>query len=256
MNKIEKKEVLVFSNKEDVLTTSILIAEKFKKQHKNVLAKIDAIIIRRPEFARLNFKPTIREVKGPKGAIRQDKCYEVTEEGFMKLAFGFTGSAVEDMQELFIQQFQTMRKLLTKQKAKQFDLEWNAVRDIGKIARKGFTDCVLAVEELIRRQNPDSNYLKRKNAVYDAMTVAVYTGLELNTGRVRLKKIDKKANFRDSLGTRQLAILDFIEKLLPDMVKVMIVENAYYKAVMAAIKSYAQQFRSLLDAPVSGTALI
>jgi Rha family phage regulatory protein len=67
-------------------TTSLLVAEKFKKDHKMVLRKIDALIKTQPEFTERNF--TLSEFVDPTG--RRLRMMEMTEEGFAMIAMRFT----------------------------------------------------------------------------------------------------------------------------------------------------------------------
>jgi Rha family phage regulatory protein len=71
-------------------TTSLAIAERFGKQHKNVLRDIENLDCSK-EFTELNFEPTSRTVAGPNGGKRLEPMYQITKDGFMFLAMGFTG---------------------------------------------------------------------------------------------------------------------------------------------------------------------
>ena len=66
-------------------TTSILIAEKFGKQHKHVLQMIGNLECSQ-EFSQRNFAP--RDYVDARGKPRP--MYEVTRDGFLILAMGFT----------------------------------------------------------------------------------------------------------------------------------------------------------------------
>lgn len=55
---VEVKEPSLVELKEGKLsTTSLLVAEKFGKEHKNVLRNIESLVESQPEFGRLNFEP-------------------------------------------------------------------------------------------------------------------------------------------------------------------------------------------------------
>lgn len=89
-------------------TTSLLVAEKFEKEHKDVLKKIDMLIEGQPEFTQRNFAPS--EYVDNSG--KANKMYIMTEEGFAMIAMRFTGKKAEEWQIKFITAFQTLRTQL------------------------------------------------------------------------------------------------------------------------------------------------
>jgi len=114
------------------LTTSLLVAEKFNKRHDTVLRKIDALFGSQNDFARRNFAAIF--YKDSYG--REQKSYEMTEEGFAMIAMRFTGKKAEEWQILFISQFQNMRKELERQGRMHKDPAWQLVRDETKLGYK------------------------------------------------------------------------------------------------------------------------
>jgi Rha family phage regulatory protein len=100
---------LVLINPENkVTTTSLLVAEKFGKDHKFVMRKIRELKCSN-EFLSANFAPS--SYIGKDNAVTP--MYEITEEGFMFIAMRFTGNEAVKWQEAFITAFQSMRKQLT-----------------------------------------------------------------------------------------------------------------------------------------------
>ena len=82
----------VFADMKDtVRVNSLMVAEMFKKEHKNVLRDIEKI--RSPksglsdEFVRLNFEPISHE----DSYGRKQKAYAMTRDGFTMLVMGYTG---------------------------------------------------------------------------------------------------------------------------------------------------------------------
>lgn len=72
------------------VTTSLLIAQHFNKQHKNVVRDIESLFLAAPE-CRLNFELSYQIIEMPKGGTRSQPFYEITRDGFTLLAMGFTG---------------------------------------------------------------------------------------------------------------------------------------------------------------------
>ncbi|WP_018440937.1 Rha family transcriptional regulator [Trinickia symbiotica] len=96
-----------------VMTTSLVLAEHFGKEHKNVLRAIDRAIEETPEdFHRLNFEPMIRSVLAGKEAIRQERAYRMTRDGFALIAMSFTGRKAMAWKVAYINAFNTMEAAL------------------------------------------------------------------------------------------------------------------------------------------------
>ncbi|WP_373137307.1 Rha family transcriptional regulator [Parabacteroides merdae] len=103
---------LVFqnSNGNDV-TTSLLIAEVFGKEHNKVVRDIESLSC--SEFFRAaNFGVSfiIRDL--PNGGHKQERYYEMTKDGFSFLVMGYTGAKAGEFKEKFINEFNRRDALL------------------------------------------------------------------------------------------------------------------------------------------------
>lgn len=98
---------LVLHYHDKITTTSLVIAEMFQKEHKNVLRSIEDLECS-DEFRALNFElssyKTLQNKKMP--------MYYITKDGFMMLAMGFTGEKAAKFRERFIAAFNAMEKAL------------------------------------------------------------------------------------------------------------------------------------------------
>jgi Rha family phage regulatory protein len=97
-----------------LVTDSRRVADVFAKQHKNVLRDITKLIdeaqddnITR-EFSRLNFEP--REYMDERG--KEQRCFEMTRDGFALLAMGFTGKEANRWKIRYITAFNAMAEQL------------------------------------------------------------------------------------------------------------------------------------------------
>ena len=101
-------DALVLSNKkgQDV-TTSLIIAEVFGKDHKNVLRDIQNLDCPN-EFNQLNFEPI--EYLDSRG--RKQTAYEITKDGFSFLVMGYTGGKAAEFKVKFINEFNKRDALL------------------------------------------------------------------------------------------------------------------------------------------------
>lgn len=113
---------LVFKGQNDqVLTNSILVAEKFGKEHKNVLSSIRELIKGCAEnAANLMFEETtyINDQNGQEYPI-----FIMNRDGFTLLAMGFTGKKALKFKLDYIAAFNAMEKALKEQKKPLSQLE-------------------------------------------------------------------------------------------------------------------------------------
>ena len=108
MNEIEKLfEKAVFEKEGKVYTSSQTVAERFGKQHKNVLRAITRLNCSE-EFNRLNFE--LVEYVDEKGQKRPE--FLMTKNGFSLLVFGFTGKEAPRFKEAYINAFDKMTKAI------------------------------------------------------------------------------------------------------------------------------------------------
>ena len=104
---------LVFSGKGKIFTDSLTVAEKFGKEHKNVIRDIEVQIEKldeagEAEFSRLNFEQSTytneRKRKYPK--------IDMTEEGFAIVAMAYVTPDAMKMKVMFLREFKRMHELL------------------------------------------------------------------------------------------------------------------------------------------------
>lgn len=89
------------------MTTSLDVAERFGKQHNNVLSAIREILQGlTPEFALLNFKQCFRINELANG--KKEPYCRMTQDGFAMLAMGFTGKPALAWKERYIGAFRKM----------------------------------------------------------------------------------------------------------------------------------------------------
>lgn len=98
---------LVSREGETIYTTSLIVADKFGKQHKNVLQSIDTLQRQRDEAGldRLNFQP----IEYIDSASRAKPMFRMDQEAFTHLAWGFIGVEAKIWQDKFYKAFEMMR---------------------------------------------------------------------------------------------------------------------------------------------------
>ena len=96
-------------------TTSLVIAQAFDKEHRNVLQSIENLECSE-EFRLLNFQhtPYIHPQNG-----QTYPAYRLTRDGFAFLAMGFTGKKAAAWKERFLEAFNAMEAALLRQRQRQ-----------------------------------------------------------------------------------------------------------------------------------------
>jgi len=90
-----------------IKVSSVQIAERFDKEHKNILRDIDNLECSE-EFNRLNFEP----ISYKDSMNRDQKSYEITRDGCAFLIMGFTGAKAAAWKEAYVNAFNEMAEEL------------------------------------------------------------------------------------------------------------------------------------------------
>lgn len=149
--KIQHIEKIVEIDARGMFTTSLIVANVFEKEHKNVLRDIENLECS-SMFNELNFEPV--EYKDAKGEMRP--AYRMTRDGFAFLAMGFTGKKAAAWKERFLEAFNAMEAALRRQAepveyedaAPLLERRWTFFSPREKMS----TACVQALEGLIQME--------------------------------------------------------------------------------------------------------
>lgn len=95
-----------------VVADSRDVASAFGKQHKNVVRAIDSLVKDAPA-CRLNFEPTLFDIRQPNGGARHARRFDMDRKGFMLLVMGFTGEKALTLKIAWIDAFDRMEAQLT-----------------------------------------------------------------------------------------------------------------------------------------------
>lgn len=98
---------LVELNNEQVVTTSLVVAESFDKRHDHVLQDIKKLTTKNPGVKNMFDKSVYINDRN-----RQYPMYYINRDGFTLLAMGFTGKKAMDFKVKYIEAFNAMEKEL------------------------------------------------------------------------------------------------------------------------------------------------
>ena len=207
---------LVVLDQGEVWTTSLLIADKFGKQHKNVLRAIENLECSQ-EFAGLNF--ALSEYADPTG--RTLPMYRISRDGFSFLAMGFTGRETAVWKESFIAAFGQMERELRRLATTRALPEWNEARQLGKVERRELTDAVQCLCERAHERADSTTPLGLwETAATKTVTSALF---EMNGERI--------AAIRERLTARQLRRLAMGEQVYADALLNCINSDLHHKSI-------------------------
>lgn len=103
-------EILVKINNNQVVTSSLQVAEVFEKQHKNVIQSIENLRAENSALGNFFFESTYKT----NGNNKSYKMYYMNRDGFSLLVMGFTGKKALEWKLKYIEAFNTMEEKLKK----------------------------------------------------------------------------------------------------------------------------------------------
>lgn len=188
---------LVKIEKQNVITSSRIVAEYFNKRHTDVLEAVEAIISKDAELSKQNgnlgsvdFVETSYKVNG-KG--RKYKEYIMTHDGFMLLAMGFSGIKAHEFKREFIAEFKKMRTALQE-------------RNIARLENPAMCTAVEEHRTELGKETKFFHYSTEQNLIYLIVlgcTAKKYKELELQEGQ----------EIRDCLSPLQIEAVEKIQKM-------------------------------------------
>lgn len=104
-----------------IYTTSQAVADAFEKQHRDVLRSIDHLIEQEPSLALRNFAQGVYTL--PETGQQQHRSYDLTRDGFVLLAMGFTGAKALQFKLAVLAAFNRM----------EAELQTRSPRDLGPV---------------------------------------------------------------------------------------------------------------------------
>ena len=122
---------------EKAITTSLKVAEKFEKQHKDVLESIRGLqsSMSTADFSALFFETAYKASNG-----KSNPMYEMNRDGFSLLAMGFTGEKALKWKLQYINAFNAMEDELKRIYTER--QQWQIERDKGVVIRHILTDTI------------------------------------------------------------------------------------------------------------------
>ncbi len=207
------------------MTNSKNVADKFNKQHRQILDSIRRITKEEPEFGGANFCASSYKSDQNKTL----ECYEMTRDGFSMVAMSLTGKEALAWKVKYIAAFNAMESELLKT---HHGLEWKQARLQGQVARKEVTDTIKDFVEYATKQGS-----KSASMYYANITKMEYKALALISKNQKVP-----SNFRDTLDLMDLSFLNTAEQIAKAAINDGMSTGMHYKDIYQNAKDKVMSF--------------
>jgi len=216
---MESKELVTLNAEKEIpTTTSLLIAEKFDKNHSVVLKAIRKLI---SDSKNLDISQGYSDLREYRNRGREYPFYEMDKDFFTLLVTGFTGSKALKFRSEYINLFNKMYYRLKQIDKERSSVDWMKDRIDGKIQRRKLTDKLLPFV----LYSEDQGHVGTARNAYSNFT------------RLVNKYADIKAGERDLLTGDMLRRVGFLENIIESKVQELMVIDMNCKEIYAECKT-------------------
>lgn len=210
-------EELVYLKNDEAVCSSLQVAEKFGKEHRNVLQNVDNLIAENSAVKNM-FK--LSSYKADNGqSYRQ---FYMNRDGFSLLVMGFNGKKALDWKLQYIKAFNQMESFI-REKSTQ---TWVETRKYGKLTRKAETDTIQKLVE----------YAKEQGSGHAEMLYMTYSKLANKMAGVKN---------RDEATVKQLNDLSLMENIILHEIDLGIMKGKHYKEIYKDCKNRLETVKDL-----------
>lgn len=208
--------VLIRNNK--AVCTSLQVAEKFERKHKNVIKSIENLLEMdsAQKLAQWFSKGKYKDSSG-----KENPIYYMNRDGFTVLVMGFNGKKALEWKIKYINAFNTMEEILRERNTQL----WIDTRQNNKENRLKETDVIKLLQE----------YAKEQGSTHSDKLYMVYTKLA-NT------VINGK---RDNMGVSGLNNLTLVESIILQTIQAGMSMQMYYKDIYKVCKDRIEKFMDI-----------
>lgn len=220
---------LVFIKKNEVVTDSLMVAERFNKEHNHVLRDIEIQINKLKEAGETEFSQSNFGLSNYINRGKEYKKYNLTDKAFAMVAMSYTTPEAMKMKVKFLEEFERMRSALIELQS----TEWKETRIKGKLTRRNEMDVIaqylipLAIEQ--GSKNPEKYYLQFSKMVN--------------------KLVGIPSNSREIATQRTLDAITALERLIEQTIIEQSQQGIYYKTIYKNCKNKCETLVELLYLP-------
>lgn len=212
---------LVFLKKDEAMADSLMVAEMFGKEHRNVVRAIENImegIAKNEHTPKMFFKSSY---KHPQNGERYTKYY-MNRDGFSLLVMGFTGKKALEWKLKYIEAFNKMEKVIIEKRTDA----WIETRKLGKITRQAECEMIMKLKDYAKSQG---------STHYDTLYM-VYA--KLANKMVGITK-------RDEATVQQLNTLSLMENIIFHVIDMGIIAGKHYREIYQDCKTRMETVKNL-----------
>lgn len=210
---------LVYLKNNEAVCDSLQVAKRFNKNHKYVLEKIEKLL--KDDLAN-KLAQCIKDSRYKDSSGRYNKMYILNKDGFVFLAFSFTGKEANEWKWKYIEAFNQMENFI-KEKSTQV---WVETRKAGKLTRKAETDTIQKLVE----------YAKEQGSEHSNMLYMTYSKLENKIAGIKS---------RDEATIMQLNTLSLLENIILHEIDLGIMQGKHYKEIYQDCKKRLETVKDL-----------
>lgn len=223
---------LVISYNDTPVTTSLKVAERFGKEHRNVLADIRGLIGQMGGMLKIQHTPMFEETSYIHEQNGQTyPMYYINRDGFTLLAMGFTGKKALKFKLDYINAFNKMELKLKQLLSEGKTQYWFDTRHHGKETRK-IAQGVYYNFALYAQAQGDTREIGH---IIAAVTIPCNLACGL-----------PKRNGRDSATVHQLNTLDLIEGSVQNVITEGMANGEHFTQIQAKVKVWIERFMAMI----------
>lgn len=210
---------LVTVKSDEVVCSSLEVAERFGKQHSKVIRSIEQI---KADSSSQNWLQCFKASTYKDASGKRNKMYYMNRDGFAFLVMGFTGKKANEWKWKYINAFNQMEAFI-KEKTTE---AWIETRKAGKITRKAETDIIKQLVE----------YAKEQGSEHSQMLYMTYS---------RLANTMAGITDRESATVMQLNNMSLIENIILNQIRVGMKLGMHYKDIYKDCKRQIELFKDV-----------
>lgn len=211
---------LVYLKNDEAVCDSLQVAEKFGKEHRNVLRAIDNLLETLLKIEEPQKMFVVSKRKADDGQYH--RMYLMNRDGFSLLVMGFTGKEALEWKLQYIRAFNQMENFI-REKSTQM---WIETRKAGKLTRKAETDTIQKLVE----------YAKGQGSSHAEMLYMTYSRLANKMAGI---------NKRDEATVMQLNNLSLMENIILHEVDLGIMQEKHYQEIYKDCKKRLETVKDL-----------
>ena len=212
---------IVFLKNDEAVTDSLMVADMFGKNHKNVLRAIETLLGGLPKIEHTPKLFVKTWYTHEQNGQRYTK-YLMNRDGFSLLVMGFTGKKALEWKLKYIDAFNKMESVI-REKSTQ---TWIETRKTGKLTRKAETDVIKRLVEYAKEQGSEHS-----DKLY--MTYSRLANKMAGVGK------------RDEATVSQLNNLSLMENIILHEIDNGILSGKHYKVIYQDCKARMEQVRDI-----------